>query len=154
MKRTVGKIAMAGLVLAAGAALAAEDEAVLVGYRQKVMKGIGANTAAIGDILKFKLPYEKNVLGHAQALHADALLAASAFEKKADSPKSMAKPEVWQKPAEFKEHAEHLVEASAKLVKVAEGGDMKAIGAQMKELGKACQDCHDDFRKPDEEKKK
>lgn len=154
MKRTLVKIAMGGLVLAAGAALAADDEAVLVGYRQKVMKGIGANTAAIGDILKFKLPYEKNVLGHAQALHAGAMLAASAFEKKADSPKSMAKPEVWQKQAEFKEHADHLVEASAKLVKVAEGGDMKAIGAQMKEVGKACQDCHDDFRKPDEEKKK
>ena len=146
MKRMISTLAGVGFVLAAYASFA-DDAGNLVGYRQKVMKGIGANTAAIGDILKFKLPYEKNVAGHAQALHADAQLIVSAFEKKADSPKSHAKPDVWEKTADFKEDAEKLVAASAKLVTIAEGGDMPAIGAQMKEVGKACQECHDAFRK-------
>lgn len=149
MAKTMCAVVMVGLVLAAGAALAA-DEAALVGYRQKVMKGIGANTAAIGDILKFKLPYEKNVAAHAEALHTDAQLIVSAFAKKAGSPKSNAKPAIWEKHDDFDAHAEKLVEASAKLAKVAEGGDRKAIGAQMKEVGKACQDCHEDFRKPED----
>lgn len=149
MKRTVSIVAAAGLLLAAGASFAGED-VKLVGYRQKVMKGIGANTAAIGDILKFKLPYEKNVAGHAQAMHAGAMLIASAFEKKADSPKSMAKPDIWEKHADFEAHAEKLVEESAKLATIAGADDLKAVGAQMKAVGKACQDCHETFRKPED----
>ncbi len=148
MKRTLMMVTGTALVLAACSSFA-DDDIAIVGYRQKVMKGIGANIAAIGDILKFKLPYEKNILGHAQAMHADAMLVSVAFEKKADSPKSMAKPEVWDKHKDFTADVDKLVDQTAKLVKVAEAGDMAAIGAQMKELGKSCQDCHEEFRKPE-----
>ena len=45
-----------------------------------------------------------------------------------------------------------LQEEGAKLADVASGGDMAAIGAQVKNLGKACGDCHKPFRKPKEER--
>ena len=37
------------------------------------------------------------------------------------------------------------------MAETAAGGDAAAIGAQLKEVGGACKQCHDDFRKPKEE---
>ena len=75
----------------------------------------------------------------------------SAFEKPVSAGKTDAKPEIWKEWDDFKKDAEKFVEASDKLAKVAEGGDMKAVMAQVKEVGNACQHCHEEFRKPKEE---
>jgi len=138
------------LVLAVSASGAEDDEAI-IGYRQKVMSAQGVSMGAIGDILKFKLPYEKDIVGHARAISVTAKMIPTAFEKPVSAGKTDAKPEIWKEWDDYKKDAGKLAEASDKLAKVAEGGDMKAILAQVKEVGNACQHCHEEFRKPKEE---
>ena len=59
--------------------------------------------------------------------------------------------DIWKKPKEFKKILDAFKTESAKLVKIADGGDVKAFGDQFKALGKnVCGTCHKAFR----EKKK
>ena len=132
-------------------ARAAADDEAIIGYRQKVMTANGADMGAIGDILKFKLPYETHIAAHARAISLNAQLIAAAFEKPVSAGKTDAKPEIWKDFDDYKKDAQKLVDASDKLAKVAEGGDMKAVMAQVKEVGNACQHCHEEFRKPKEQ---
>lgn len=146
---TFGAALLAGLVAAVSVG-AADDEAVIK-YRQKVMEANGANMGAIGDILKFKLPYEKDIAGHARAMSITARMVPAAFERSVSAGKTDAKAEIWTKWDDFKEDAEAFAAASEKLAKVADGGDTTAIVAQVKEVGGTCQHCHESFRKPKEE---
>lgn len=150
--RGVAGLAAAALtLLVASSAIAADDDAAVIGYRQKVMQANGANMGAIGDIVKFKLPYQKDIAGHARAISLSAKMIASAFEKPVSAGETDAKPEIWRQWDDYKKDAAKLVEASDKLAKVAEGGNAPAIVAQVKEVGNVCQHCHEDFRKPKEQ---
>ena len=131
-------------------AMAQSDEAYIK-YRQKVMGSLGQNMGGIGDILKQGLPFKGNIAHHAAAINAAAQNIASAFEKKVTDGATDAKPKIWSDFAEFKEKAEKVQEESAKLAKVSMSGDMSAVGAQVKALGKACGGCHKEYRKPKEE---
>jgi cytochrome c556 len=141
---------LSGLLLVASVSFAQDDEAI-IGYRQKVMEANGANMGAIGDILKFKLPYQKDIAGHARAISINARMIAGAFEKPVSAGKTDAKPEIWKKWDEFKADTDELAQASDELAKIAEGGDVNAIVAQVKKVGGACGDCHESFRKPKEQ---
>ncbi len=138
------------LVLPLHAVVAQNDEA-FIKYRQKVMKSNGANIGSIGDIVKNKLPYAGNIAGHARNINTNAKMIAAAFKKKLHQGKTDAKPEIWQKWSEFEDAAKNLQEQSAKLADVASSGDMEAIGAQLKQTGKACGNCHKKFRKKKKE---
>ena len=144
-------IGMIGLVLMLTGAQAQDDEHYL-GYRQKVMKSIGASMGGIGDILKHKLPFAGHIETHASDISRMSTLIKDAFEKEITEGRTDAKPDVWQDWDKFVTAAETLQEESAKLADIASGGDMAAIGAQVKNLGKACGDCHKPFRKPKEER--
>jgi len=138
------------LLLVAAVSWAQDDQAI-IGYRQKVMGAQGASMGAIGDILKFNLPYQKDIAGHAQVISVNARMIAGAFEKPVSAGKTDAKPEIWKKWDEFKADADKLLEASDELAKIAAGDDMNAIVAQVKKVGGACGHCHESFRKPKEE---
>ena len=144
-------IGMLGLVLMLTGAQAQDDEHYL-GYRQKVMKSMGASMGAIGDILKHKLPFASHIGVHASDISRMSAVIAEAFEKEITEGRTDAKPEVWQDWDKFVTAAETLQEEGAKLANIASAGDMAAIGAQVKNLGKACGDCHKPFRKPKEER--
>ena len=144
-------VGMLGLVLMLTGAQAQDDEHYL-GYRQKVMKSMGASMGAIGDILKHKLPFAGHIGVHASDISRMSAVIAEAFEKEITEGRTDSKPDVWQDWDKFVGAAEALQEQGAKLAEVASGGDMAAIGAQVKNLGKACGDCHKPFRKPKEER--
>ena len=144
-------VGMLGLVLMLTSAQAQSDEHYL-GYRQKVMKSIGASMGAIGDILKHKLPFAGHIAVHASDISRMSAVIAEAFEKEITEGRTDAKPEVWQDWDKFAAAAQGLEEQSARLADMAAAGDMAAIGAQVKEVGKACGSCHKPFRKPKEER--
>jgi cytochrome c556 len=144
-------IGMLGLVLMLTGAQAQDDEHYL-GYRQKVMESMGASMGAIGDILKHKLPFAGHIGVHASDISRMSAAIALAFEREITEGRTDAKPEVWQDWDKFVTAAETLQEEGAKLADIASTGDMAAIGAQVKNLGKACGDCHKPFRKPKEER--
>ena len=144
-------IGMLGLVLMVTGAQAQDDEHYL-GYRQKVMKSMGAGMGAIGDILKHKLPFAGHVGVHASDISRMSAVIVEAFEKEITEGRTDAKPDVWQDWDKFVTAAETLQEEGAKLADIASTGAMAAIGAQVKNVGKACGDCHKPFRKPKEER--
>lgn len=115
------------------------------------MQSIGANIGAISDVLKHSLPYEQNIEAHANQMNRAAALIPSAFEENKSDGLTDAKPEIWEQWEEFEENAGALEGATATLAEVAAGGDAAAVGAQVKKVGEACKQCHDDFRKPEEE---
>lgn len=139
------------LVVSLATAQAQSDEAFLV-YRQKLMQGQGASMGAISQIVKNKLPFSGHIATHAHDINRLSKLIADAFEKKITEGKTDAKPEVWQDWDKFVEAAKKLESESAKLAQIATGGDMAAIGAQVKAVGKSCGGCHKPFRKPKEER--
>lgn len=144
-------VGMLGLALMLTGAQAQDDEHYL-GYRQKVMKSMGASMGAIGDILKHKLPFAGHIGVHAGDISRMSAVIAEAFEKEITEGRTDSKPDVWQDWDKFVAAAKTLQEEGVKLADVAAGGDMAAIGAQVKNLGKACGDCHKPFRKPKEER--
>lgn len=129
----------------------AQNDEAFVQYRQKVMQSQGANMGAIGDILKNQLPYQNNIAFHARGIEVSSKVIPEAFKKEIPEGKTDAKPEIWQDWDKFTAAAEALEQESAKLVEVAQSGDMEAIKAQVKKVGDACGDCHKPFRKPKEE---
>ena len=146
----VGLVA-ACLALAVTGAQAQGDEAYLQ-HRQKVMQSIGGHMGAIGGILKNKLPYQGTIAVHAQALQMTSTVLDDAFKKEITEGKTDAKPDIWRDWEKFTAAAKKLGTESGKLAKVAQGGDMAAIGAQVKAVGKACGGCHKSFRKPKAER--
>jgi cytochrome c556 len=129
----------------------AQDDAAFVTHRQKVMESIGGHMGAIGAIMKYKLPYQGTIAAHAQALQMTSTVIEDAFKQEITAGKTDAKPDIWQDWEKFTAAAKKLGEESGQLAKVAQSGDMEAIGAQVKALGKACGDCHKPLRKPKEE---
>lgn len=130
----------------------AQDDEHILGYRQKVMKSMGASMGAIGDVLKHKLPFAGHIGVHAADISRMSTVIAESFEKEITEGRTDAKPEVWQDWDKFVAAAEALETEGAKLAEIAGSGDMAAIGGQVKALGKACGDCHKPFRKPKEER--
>jgi cytochrome c556 len=64
--------------------------------------------------------------------------------------KTRAKPEIWNKPQDFAAAKKLFSDAAPKLLTVASAGDVAAVRTQFGEVGKACKNCHDTFRTPDE----
>jgi len=149
--RLMTLIAAAALLAVLSAPAFAQSGESYIEYRQKVMASIGQNMGGIGDIAKNKLPFGKNIVQHAQVINLNAKMIALAFEKNVAEGKTDAKPEVWKDWSKFKDNAGKLETESAKLAQIAAGGDMAAVGEQIKKVGGACKGCHDDFRKPKEQ---
>jgi cytochrome c556 len=146
------KLALAlALVLGLALPASAVDDQVHIDYRQKVMSGVGADMGAISDILKHGLPYTAAIALHADRLGDAAALIPTAFREKVTAGPTDAKPEIWQKPDEFKEAIAAFEDAADDLEDAADDDDPAAVQAAFKQLGKACGGCHEPFRKPKEE---
>ncbi|MEO8175364.1 MAG: cytochrome c [Sphingomicrobium sp.] len=63
-----------------------------------------------------------------------------------DLGKTGAKPEIWQKPADFVAKDQAFRQASAAFDAAAKAGDMAVIQARFSDLGKTCKACHDSYR--------
>ena len=55
-------------------------------------------------------------------------------------------PAIWEKNADFHAAAEGLSKAAGEMLAAAKSGDMAAVGANVRTLGGACKNCHDNFR--------
>jgi cytochrome c556 len=139
------------MAVAGGAMAADESPAEIIKARQEKLKDMGTQAKAIGGQLK------SGTLDRAVMTEAAKKIAASARELPAWFPKgtgpesgvkTLAKPEIWTQPDDFKAAAEKFVPEADKLVEIAASGDAAAIGAQLQATGKTCQGCHKPFRTP------
>lgn len=144
-------IAMAAslLVAAVTPAFAVDEPLNVIKYRQNVMKSIGGHTGAIAGVVKGEVSLAGDVEAHARAINAMSQLLDHLFPKGTDNvaiKETRALPAIWEDMGKFDAGVKALQAESAKMVEVAQGGDVAAIGAQLENLGKACGGCHKPYR--------
>jgi cytochrome c556 len=110
-------------------------------YRSHVMKTMGEQLAALGQITKGKAP-AGDVAAQAEVLSITAGLAKIAFTPKVLG--GEAKPEVWDKWDDFSKRLDEMVAAAADLAKTAKQGGVAAVTPKLS--GLSCKGCHDDYR--------
>ena len=148
--RAVGVVLCSALLsaCATGSSQTATSDEVIAA-RQKHMKEQGAAMRSISDKLK---------AGQVQAIAPDAeKLVQSAKELPKLFPVgsvnpaiSRAKPDIWQKKAEFDGYARTLETKAAQVATTARTGDAPATQAAVADMGKTtCTACHDNFRGPE-----
>ena len=150
-KRFGVSLALCVLMVVALAALAAAQSAMKsadpVADRQRLMKLVGANWADIQAKVKATNP--DAVAVNAETLAVMATHIPALFPPGSATDKSSAKPEIWDKWADFQAAAQNLETMAAKLRDASRAKDGAAVEATVKEFGpKACGSCHTPFRKP------
>jgi cytochrome c556 len=138
---------LAAVVVTALPVRAAEQESSdpVVQYRRDVMKGIGANAAAIGQILRSNLPQTQNIALHAQVISLSARAALTAFEPKVVD--GAAKPAVWDNWKDFVARLNKLAAAADEVSKAAQAGGLDAAKPKIDLLLPMCKNCHDTYKK-------
>ena len=143
---------VATVVASVGAAWAVDAVAqvkpeILVKQRQAAMTLQGKYFGPLAGMAQGKLPYDANVVQR-NAGYLDVLdkLPWDGFDPGTKNLKSAALPAIWNEPAKFKEAQERLQSEVSRLVSVSKGGDEGAVKAQIGAVGKACGNCHENFR--------
>lgn len=137
-------ILLVAVVLFASQAFA--DAKADIAYREGVMMSVGGNMKAMVAILKGKV-HQNDFKFHARSLADLAEIVPTIFPAGSGEGKTDALPAIWKKPDEFKKTVQRFVKAANNLADSSESGDMGKIGPAINELGKACKNCHDNFRK-------
>ena len=139
--------AIAGSVLFATDDLIAQtDLATIVKERQDLMKTMGRSFKPIVAVVKDESTDLATAAEAAQTMNASIVKAATMFPEgtaKGEVPESRAKPAVWAESAEFEAAAKTLTEETAKLVVVANSGNVEDFKAQFQVVSKACVGCHE-----------
>ena len=146
-RAAVVTVALVGLGIA-GSALAQMSADSAIEARKKLMKEQGAAWKNIQD--KTKAGQVKELVPDAEKLASTSKEIPSLFPEGSLNPeKSAAKPEIWQKRAEFDAAAKNLETWAMKLRTTAESGNAEETQAVVKDFGRqACGTCHQPFRVP------
>ena len=149
MKNKIVTAAFA-LALGAGFSLNAAAQAKpdqLVKERQSAMTLIGWYFGPIGAMMRGDRPFDAAVVArNADYLEMLSKMPAEGFQPSTKDEKTRARAEVWSDKPKFDKAMENMQAEVAKFKQVAHGGDQGAIKAQFGAVGKACANCHDDFR--------
>jgi cytochrome c556 len=139
-------VASVGAAWVVDAAAQAKPE-ILVKQRQAAMTLQGKYFGPLAGMAQGKLPYDANI-AQRNAGYLDVLdkMPWDGFDPSTKNVKSAALPAIWSEPAKFKEAQERLQSEVARLVSVSKGGDEGAVKAQIGAVGKACGNCHENFR--------
>ena len=153
---TVLLTALVSGALAGAVAYAAAEPAYVVSFRKAVMSAQDDHFKAIKAIVRGKVGFTGQLANHAKALDLTGKGLTDLFPAGtgADKLKTRAKADIWRDWKKLEASAKKLQQETAKLVKIANGGDMKAAAAQFKAVGKACGGCHKLFRASKKRKKK
>ncbi|MDI7776269.1 cytochrome c [Asticcacaulis sp. EMRT-3] len=128
------------------------DPAAQIKARQAYFHGIGRAMKGLNDTLRTASPSKAEILSYTATISSQAPKLVSFFPAGTglDSGlKTGAKPDIWQKQAEFKADAEGFNVAAQKLNMVAQGNNQAALKVAMDAVGNACKTCHQTFRKED-----
>ncbi len=142
-------IAVAVALITAGmlSAYAQVKPDVLVKQRQAAMTLQGKYFGPLAAMAQGKIPYDAKIVAR-NASYLDALdkMPWDGFAPATKGVKSQALPAVFSDTAKFQDAQKRLQTEVSKLASVSKGGDEAATKAQIGAVGKACANCHDDFR--------
>ncbi len=120
----------------------------VIKYRQSVYKVMQWNFAPMGAMVKGEKPYDKEVFArNALIVSQMSPLLMEGYAAGSDKgAATKAKPEIWTKPAEFKDKMDKMVAETKKLAAVAGTGSFDDIKKQFGATGGSCKACHDEFK--------
>jgi cytochrome c556 len=129
--------------------LAADKPEATIKYRSLVMKAMGAHMNAMSMVVKKQVSDRSRLAVDAEALHGLAGGLPGLFPRGSgpEVARTAAKPDVWQRWAEFNVASRRLESETARLLQLARGGkDVAAFDAQFEAVNVACNECHQQFR--------
>ena len=156
LTRIIGAFALGGVTATAGLAESHIDPAAqkAVDARQAHMTLYAFNLATLGGMAQDKIPYDA-AMADAAAKNMAALGSVDQgayWVEGTDAAAidgSRAKAEIWSDRTNFETKEMALTTASAALAEVA-GTDLDSLKAAFGDLGKACGDCHETYRVPND----
>jgi len=121
-----------------------------VEVRQSVFKLLDAHMKPIAAMARGRQPFDaalaqKNSERIAQlaAMIPDVF----ATDTRGYEVKTIALDKIWDNMDDFKQHAQALIEKAMAFNKAAQSGDMMTTMKELRPLGSACGNCHDNYRK-------
>ncbi|OWY39926.1 cytochrome C [Xenophilus sp. AP218F] len=137
------------LVIAVASLLASQAFAAdPIKDRKEAFKQYKPVVGQMGKMVKGETPYNKDEFAKlATQLEELSQKPWQYFPAGSTAGKTDAKPEIWSKPAEWKQAIDKHKAATAQLKQVALGGDLAAIKKQFGATQQTCKACHDAFRK-------
>lgn len=119
----------------------------LVSKRQAIFKKMTKTLEPMGLVARERKDYNKGEFQEsAQALQELSSQPWALFTADGNYPPTRAKPEVWQKAAEFKGAQDNYLATVEQLVKVSGNADLNAIRDAVNNIEKSCKSCHNQFR--------
>lgn len=117
-------------------------------YRQGILQAMGWNMGILGGMAKGEIPYNKDqAVRAATFVNELARMPWDGFVTVSDTgAPTKAKPEIWKEKSKFDKFSQDLQSETPKLVVAANTGDVAQLRAAVGPVGKACANCHDDFR--------
>ena len=148
MKTLAAALVVAATLLGAGgSAVAQQKPEDAIKYRQSALFVMGQSFGPLAAMAKGDRPYDKEVaIKNATIVEFMSKLPWDKFGPGTDMGNTKAKPEIWENVDDFKAKAEKMQTETAKLLQVAQTGDLAALKAQVGETGKSCKACHDNYR--------
>lgn len=117
-----------------------------VKYRKASFTVMGTHSARIAAVVKGEVPFNKeDVVRNAALVHAMASLPWQAFGTGTEGGDAL--PAIWSEAAKFKSAQERLLVATANMNTAANSGELDAVKKAFANVGAACKNCHDDFKK-------
>jgi len=138
---------LAGAAVAQSAFAQAKPEDA-IRYRQAAFTVMAKHFSSLGAMANGKAPFDAKVAADdADVLSIVDRLPFTAFGPGTDKgANTKAKPEVWQKTADFNQDADKMKTAMADLVTAARSGNLDAIKKAFGPTAKTCKSCHDGFK--------
>lgn len=140
--------AMAGV--SAALAQSQADQQKAVENRQNLFKQIDEAFKPVGEIVKRKQPYDAKVVQDSAAkLKTLAPKIPDAFTLDTHTltgVKTKARENIWTNLPDFKQKADALVKSLDGLAAAGQAGDEKALRPAFAAVGKACSNCHDNYK--------
>jgi cytochrome c556 len=119
----------------------------LVSKRQAIFKKMTKTLEPMGLVARERKDYNKlEFQENALALQELASQPWALFTTDGNYPPTRAKPEVWQKAADFKNAQDNYLASVEQLVKISGNADLNAIRDAVNGVEKSCKSCHDQFR--------
>ncbi|MHB1678165.1 MAG: c-type cytochrome [Sulfuriferula sp.] len=115
--------------------------------RKLIFKEILRTVEPMGLVMRGRKPYDQaQFLQQAIKLQGLSTQPWKYFTPDSNYSPTRAKPDVWDKPVEFKQAQQKLITATGKLVAAAQSGDMDLIHHDFSGVEESCKACHQQFR--------
>ncbi len=116
-------------------------------YRQGIMQAQGWQMGVLSRMAKGEIPYNKDQAVRAASFVNELVkMPWEGFVPVSDSGNTKAKAEIWKDKAKFDKYAQEVQAETPKLVAAANSGDIAQLRTAVGAVGKACNNCHDDFQ--------